>query len=76
MTFVVDDIRRVHEMSEKGGRLKYSAKDTIRKDLQSCFLSEGDVQVRIRCLIELGLRQALLPEQDRAKIVRIVGADN
>ena len=59
-----DDIRRVHEMRVEGkrnrGRPKHRWKDTIKKDLQSCSLSEEDAQDRIRCrgLIELGLRQA------------------
>mgnify|MGYP001799925614 FL=1 len=41
------------------GRLKHRWKDTIKKDLQSCSLSEEDVQDRIkwRSLIELGLLQ-------------------
>ena len=59
-----DDIRRVHEMRVEGkrnqGRPKHRWKDTIKKDLQSCSLSEDDAQDRIRWrgLIELGLRQA------------------
>ena len=59
-----DDIRRVHEMQVEGRRNrgcpKHRWKDKIRKDLQSCSLSEEDAQDRIRwrSLIELGLLQA------------------
>ena len=59
-----DDINRVCEWRVEGGRnrgpLKHRWIYAIRKDLQSCSLSEEDAQDRIRwrSLVELGLRQA------------------
>ena len=64
--------RRRHS-KKNWGRSKHRWKDTIRKDLHSCSLSEEDAQYRIKwkSLIELGLQQAPAYRQRQNRDMRL-----